>query len=537
MRGSWRGGARRAVWMAGVVTPLALWAVPATANAAPAPSALFAYAGGLAASPAACPRTPLVHDQCTLAQALALSGPGTSVLLATPGAQASYFGDQVLATAGTTDADPVTLGPAPGVAGVTLDGDFHAGVPCPTAACDGAMLGVRPWVHAVVEGLTFTDEDNTAGTAGGAIDDAAASLTVTGDTFDAVGAPDGGAVDLRGGGTLAVSGSTFTGDGANDGGAIDVQGGRATVTGSTFSQDTAGTGGAVDVGDGAGTGTLTLDDSTISGGGAVDGGAAAVGLHGGHGALAIRSSLLYDNGASDGGAVDVGDLSGAGSLDMSDSALWDNGAGDGGAVDVGDHGGQGTLHLFDSALASDGAADGGTIDAGDHRGQGSVVVEESTITGGQADVGGALELGGPGGGAGAGLLVHDTVVDNGGVAAVDVVAGSLVAAATVVAGSGPADCAGAVTDAGYNLEDDAGASCGFSPANHSVAGVDPALGPLENNGGPTETMLPAPGSPLLGQVPDPASITVSGLAVALCPVRDQRGVSSGAGACTIGSVN
>ena len=57
-------------------------------------------------------------------------------------------------------------------------------------------------------------------------------------------------------------------------------------------------------------------------------------------------------------------------------------------------------------------------------------------------------------------------------------------------------CRGTVTSLGHNAED--GAGCGLlSPTD--VSGVDPALGPLTDNGGPTETMAPGPLSPLLDQ--------------------------------------
>jgi hypothetical protein len=51
--------------------------------------------------------------------------------------------------------------------------------------------------------------------------------------------------------------------------------------------------------------------------------------------------------------------------------------------------------------------------------------------------------------------------------------------------------------------------------------LDPKLGPLQNNGGPTQTMLPLPGSPLLG----------SGNA-SLAPATDQRGLSRPTGGPT-----
>ena len=49
----------------------------------------------------------------------------------------------------------------------------------------------------------------------------------------------------------------------------------------------------------------------------------------------------------------------------------------------------------------------------------------------------------------------------------------------------------------------------------SSANLDPTLGPLASNGGPTETMALAPGSPAIGMVADPS----------LCTGPDQRGVA------------
>jgi hypothetical protein len=52
---------------------------------------------------------------------------------------------------------------------------------------------------------------------------------------------------------------------------------------------------------------------------------------------------------------------------------------------------------------------------------------------------------------------------------------------TIIDGAGGANCGGGivgdsqVTDDGYNLEDDAGASCGFSAARHDIVGQDPQL--------------------------------------------------------------
>jgi hypothetical protein len=110
--------------------------------------------------------------------------------------------------------------------------------------------------------------------------------------------------------------------------------------------------------------------------------------------------------------------------------------------------------------------------------------------------------------------------------------GMLRAAATIVADSGTSnDCGGTITDSGYNLDDDG--SCAFTAARHSHSDVAADLGPLQDNGGPTETEEPTPASPALGQIP---TGTVAN-AILLCPGVDQRGVDRPQGAeCDIGAV-
>lgn len=69
---------------------------------------------------------------------------------------------------------------------------------------------------------------------------------------------------------------------------------------------------------------------------------------------------------------------------------------------------------------------------------------------------------------------------------------------------------GSLIDRGHNL--DSGIGCGFSPANHDLIGVDPLLGPLQFNGGYTDTLALLKGSPAINK----------GTNVG-CPAKDQRG--------------
>lgn len=73
---------------------------------------------------------------------------------------------------------------------------------------------------------------------------------------------------------------------------------------------------------------------------------------------------------------------------------------------------------------------------------------------------------------------------------------------TIVAGGSPDNCSlfggSPISSRSYNLEDDAADTCGFSAAGNSLVGVDPQLpARLGDNGGPTPTLAPVPGSPVL----------------------------------------
>jgi hypothetical protein len=97
--------------------------------------------------------------------------------------------------------------------------------------------------------------------------------------------------------------------------------------------------------------------------------------------------------------------------------------------------------------------------------------------------------------------------------------------------SGGAPMTGVVSS-GYNLADDT--SCGLTAATDKQgAANDPLLAFLANNGGPTQTLLPLSGSPLIDAIP--AAACQSGPAAGI--TTDQRGVSRPQGVgCDIGAV-
>src|SRR5207244_7350396 len=75
---------------------------------------------------------------------------------------------------------------------------------------------------------------------------------------------------------------------------------------------------------------------------------------------------------------------------------------------------------------------------------------------------------------------------------------------TIIAGNfstNNTDVAGAFTSHGHNLIGDGSGSSGFNSTVDQVGDaanpIDPQLGPLQNNGGPTRTLTPMPGSPVI----------------------------------------
>jgi CSLREA domain-containing protein len=99
------------------------------------------------------------------------------------------------------------------------------------------------------------------------------------------------------------------------------------------------------------------------------------------------------------------------------------------------------------------------------------------------------------------------------------------------------DCSGSVTSAGYNLVGNGTGCTSFAPANHDLEGnpgalLDPRLGPLAGNGGPTPTHALLAGSPAL----DAGNPAAPGLGGAACEATDQRGAPRPGGArCDIGA--
>lgn len=230
--------------------------------------------------------------------------------------------------------------------------------------------------------------------------------------------------------------------------------------------------------------STTVSDNSASGGNAALGGyyngAAGSGLGGGiytGDMLAVTSSVISSNTVSGGTAVANGlggSATGGGIFDLS------------------------ALSIANSTISANTAAGGtgglyggvgGTGSGGGIYDLATMTVSESTISGNTAR--GGSGSGGLGNGTGGGLVTSNTI--------------SSTLQNTILAmnegSDGPLDCDGTIVSLGYNLLGSLYGCNGLANGiNGDQVGVDPLLGSLQDNGGPTLTMELMPGSPAIDAV-------------------------------------
>ncbi len=307
----------------------------------------------------------------------------------------------------------------------------------------------------------------------------------------------------------------------------------------------------------AGTGTLTLtgsvvrdNTSTNSGGGIFNNG----------GTLHVIESAITSNLAS----ADGGGIANNGSLTLSNSRVSNNtiGGGGGGIVSYG-----GVVNITRSTLDGNGKpADatgfGATGCGGGMRiDTGELTVTNSTISGNRAgDTGGGLCIGS----VTSATINTTTVTDNttllpaagqggGGISGcLQVTLRNTIVAGNTAANSVGHDCRGSFTSGGYNLIGDAIPAPGSPPwctltaADGDQVGtsapIDPHLGPLADNGGPTRThaLCTDAGEPhasctSASPAIDAGNPAEPGTTADGCPAIDQRGVNRFQDRCDIGA--
>ncbi len=312
-------------------------------------------------------------------------------------------------------------------------------------------------------------------------------------------------------GTLTVTNSTLSANSASYGGGI-YNARTLTVTNSTLSANIASYGGGI-----YNDGSLTIANSTLSSNSAGGSGGGIFNTSGG--ALTIANSTLSSNAASSAG----GGIYNARTLTVTDSTLSANSANKGGGI----FNTIGTLILTNSTLSANSANYGGGINN-----EGTLTVANSTFSGndGGNDGGGIFNAIYADGSGGITTLTNSTFAGNSagtsGGGGIYNSFGTLNYANTIIANStSGGDCSnngGTISTNTNNLVRDGSCSASLSG--------DPNLGPLADNGGPTQTFALLPGSPAI-DAGDDATCAAS-------PVNnlDQRGVARPQGShCDIGA--
>jgi len=334
--------------------------------------------------------------------------------------------------------------------------------------------------------------NNTALGIGGGIEEGGPSTTITGSVFQGnTSDGDGGGVAVSSANTTLID-TVFRGNVAVDGGGLNVTAGTLTVTGCTFDANhtlannggngntpgSGGSGGGINLPTGAGAVTVTnslfLDNA--SGGGSVNFGG---GIYDQTSTLTVGASQFIGNVAGSGG----GGLYAGGSLDVHATTFADNRTnGAGGALEAGTVLANLTNDTFVGNLA---AGNGGAIE---NNGTSGIAFLNDTINGNTAGTnGGGVDV------ASAPSLLRFTNTI--------VFGNSAFATGPDLFTNGVG-----VTDQGGNLVGNTSGSTGFG--SDTLVGVNPDLGPLEDNGGQlagapsdrvtvqTEALLPA--SPAIG---------------------------------------
>jgi hypothetical protein len=233
------------------------------------------------------------------------------------------------------------------------------------------------------------------------------------------------------------------------------------------------------------------------------------------GTLTIHDCVISHNRAPGlrypGGEERGGGIRNAGQMTILNSTVSDNGAGiDGSGAVGGGIDNRGEMTIINSTVSENrvigfGNASGGGISNG-----GTLTLTHSTVWGNTADSVDAIAVTGS-----SYIEIANTLID--GDCGVD-----------IFLPPGAPD----ITSNGYNIESP-GDTCGFDPDGTDQVNIpDPMLGPLQNNGGLTETHALLPGSPAINRIPATDCVDADGEPL----TEDQRGLPRPGGTmCDVGA--
>jgi hypothetical protein len=377
----------------------------------------------------------------------------------TIGFQSGLSGTIAVGSQMTITEDVEIAGPGP--AAVTLDGGGATRIIAATGQKDVA-----------ISGLAFADGD------AGGLDGGALSFT-------------GGSGELD---DVVVSGSS-----AFRGGAVFFAGNDLAITNSRFAGNEASyIGGAIDVDGYSGADpadSVSIVDSVVSGNRAAFGGG-GIAFYDSYVDVLVDAATIADNAVTtagpasnyeDGGGIWFEDTYDGHATTVSNSTVTGNSAPDaGGGISFGENF-YGPTTVVNSTIAGNSSGDaGGGIQFADIENTDFALVD-STVTGNDAVRGGGVFRGYAhvGGSTDSPLDVSSSVVDGNHATG----AGTDFAVA--------AGASGALTLGNTLAGSVAGVTYTADPAGSNIVGEDSKLRPLADNGGPTETMLPKPKSPLV----------------------------------------
>jgi hypothetical protein len=244
-------------------------------------------------------------------------------------------------------------------------------------------------------------------------------------------------------------------------------------------------------------GTLTISNCTVSrnsGGGGI--------FNGNPSTLIINNSTVSGNTQRGGHGGGIANGS-TGILTINQSTITGNsvngpfGAGFGGGIEN-----YGTATVSNSTLSGNHA----TARGGGIRNQGNLMINNSTISGNIANICSTTLCLGSGGGIrndGGTLMINNSTINGNTAATITAnnaaqggggIYGSAKIQNSIVANNHSGNCSGTLTSEGYNLSSDG--TCNFNRPG-DLNNHDPVLGPLQNNGGPTQTIALLPGSPAI----------------------------------------
>jgi hypothetical protein len=382
----------------------------------------------------------------------------------------------------------------------------------------GVMVGNQG--GATVRNTSFIE--NTGLNGGGIATEGSGLVIVENSTFTknsavdtaALSTGEGGGMHSNSGGEVVVTGGLFSENKAHAGGGLSNEGGGVvTITGTRFSANVSEAQGGGVLVEGGDVRMVEIDvvhnvsESPEEGGGGISY-AGDKSVTAGESAAIEDSRILDNKSASEGGGIDS---RGDGPLLIATTAITGNTAAVGGAIH---HVGDATLAVTRSTLSGNVAENGGGVFTD---GDGEATIDNATVSGNRAGkFGGGLLVSSR-------LVVRSSTVANnlaasgGGInnGGGDLIGDGSVFLRNAIVANNPAggNCVGTITSLGGNVENSD--SCQLRDLSDQP-GTDPLLGPLADNGGPTQTHA------LLADSPAQDNAVCSELEP--CPSLDQRGV-------------